>query len=207
MKDYRMKSDTLRSKYINRWLIGREVLDIGSKEGNLHKMLRKNNQNKSFLTLDYSNADLNFDLDKNPNLEKKFDCIIAGEVVEHLKSPINFISFCKRHLKKRGRIILTTPNATGLQYLLDPGWCVYYKNYRGHTQAFTLEMLKRILEDQEFKIIYCGYINAFWINNPLQCFSFIIKRLRPDLIVVADKNEPPNRSKLRGIYVNSNKFN
>ena len=86
-----------------------------------------------------------------------------------------------------GRLILTTPNAIGLQYLLNEDWCVYYKEYRGHTQAFTIEMLKRICLDEGFRVVNAGYINAFWIHNPLEYLSLIFKRFRPDLMIVADK--------------------
>lgn len=186
-KEKRLKSDKLRLKYINRYLKGKEILDIGSSEGFIHKMLIEKNKDKNFYTLDKKNSNYNINLDNPQKINKKFDTLIAGEVIEHLESPIKFIHYCKSILNNKGRLILTTPNATGLQYLVNPSWCVYYKDYRGHTQAFTLEMLKRILEDAGFKIIYKNYINAFWINNPLQYISWMIKRIRPDLIIAAEK--------------------
>lgn len=127
-------------------------------------------------------------MDKPRKLSKKFDTVIAGEVIEHLESPIGFIIYCKTLLKKGGRLIITTPNATGLQYLINPSWCVYYEDYRGHTQAFTLEMLKRICQDEGLKVVHTSYLNAFWIYNPLQYVSLLIKRLRPDLLIVVEKD-------------------
>jgi|SRR3989339_438273 len=186
MKDVRLKSDTLRFKRINRYIKGKEILDIGSSEGNVHKLLIEHNPEKIFFTLDNKNSDFNINLDNPKKLNKKFDTVIAGEVIEHLESPIKFVKFCKSILKKNGRLILTTPNATGLQYLANPSWCVYYKDYRGHTQAFTSEMLKRIFQDEGFKVVKIEYINAFWVNNPLQLISLFIKRLRPDILIVGD---------------------
>lgn len=107
-------------------------------------------------------------------------------MIEHLESPIKFIRYCKALLKKEGRLIITTPNATGLQYLINPSWGVYHEIYRGHTQAFTIEMLKRICKDEGLKILHTDYINAFWIKNPLEYLSLLIKRIRPDLIIVAE---------------------
>lgn len=188
MNDGRLASDRLRFKYINKFLKGNTVLDIGSSEGFLHKLLVKQNPKKKFYTLDNSGkADFKIDLDKPKKINKKFDTIIAGEVIEHLKSPINFVKYCKSLLNKGGRLILTTPNAIGLQYILNPDWCVYYKDYRGHTQTFTIDMLKRICQDLELKVIKIDYINAFWINNPLKYISLIFKKFRPDLIIVAEK--------------------
>jgi len=185
----RLKSDRLRLSYINNFLKGKEILDIGSSEGFIHKMIIEKNKDKKFYSMDKNNSDYNNNLDKPKKINKKFDTIIAGEIIEHLKSPINFISYCKSLLKREGRLIITTPNATGLQYLLNPAWCVYYKDYRGHTQAFTLEMLKRIMKDAGFKVIRSDYINAFWIKNPLEYISLLFKRIRPDLIIAADKQD------------------
>jgi 2-polyprenyl-3-methyl-5-hydroxy-6-metoxy-1,4-benzoquinol methylase len=189
MEDLRYKSDKLRFNYINNWLKGKEILDIGSTEGNIHSMLVKSNPNLRFYTLDSEKgADFVMNLDKPKRIKRKFDTIIAGEIIEHLESPIQFIRYCKSILKRNGRIILTTPNAIGLQYLKNESWCVYYKNYRGHTQAFTIEMLKRIFSDEKFSLVNTDYINAFWISNPLQIIPHFIKKLRTDLLIVADKD-------------------
>lgn len=188
MKDLRLKSDRLRFKYINRYLNGHEILDIGSSEGNIHKLLLDKNKDKKIYTLDLKNADYNINLEKPKKINKKFDTVIAGEIIEHLNNPVNFIKYCYSLLTKNGRLILTTPNASGLQYLTNPGWCVNYEDYSGHKQAFTIEMIKRMFTEEKFKLIYTDYINAFWIKNPLKYVSLFIKRLRPDLIVVGDKN-------------------
>jgi cyclopropane fatty-acyl-phospholipid synthase-like methyltransferase len=182
----REKSDRLRLRVIKRFLTGKEILDIGSSEGEIHRILKADNGGKKFFSMDKTNADFNIDLDRPKKINRKFDCIIAGEIIEHLESPIVFVRYCKSLLKKGGRIILTTPNATGLQYLLNPNWCVVYPDYRGHSQAFTLGMLRRLLEDEGFNVKFEDYINAFWKKNPIRFVSFIFKRLRPDLIIVAD---------------------
>lgn len=187
MVNPRFKSDELRFEYINKWIKGKDILDIGSSEGHVNKLLVKNNPSRKIYTLDLdSKADFKMDLDKPKKISKKFDTIIAGEIIEHVISPIGLVRYCKSLLKRGGRLIITTPNATGIQYLLKPNWCVYYKDYRGHTQAFTIPMLERVCKDEKMKILNSDYINAFWINNPLQYISWMIKRLRPDLIVVAE---------------------
>jgi SAM-dependent methyltransferase len=56
-------------------------------------------------------ADINeFITNINKDLNKKFDLIIAIEVIEHLSNPVDFIVKCFSILKERGRLILTTPN-------------------------------------------------------------------------------------------------
>lgn len=47
-------------------------------------------------------------------LDKKFDTIVAGEVIEHVARPGETLKCAVRHLKEDGRIVLTTPYVFGL---------------------------------------------------------------------------------------------
>lgn len=184
----RLKSDKLRFEKMNRFVKGDLILDIGSNEGNINKMLRAKFNDKKIFSMDLKRgSDFRIDLDNPKNISQKFDMIIAGEVIEHLKSPMNFLEYCKSLLKKNGRLILTTPNAIGLQYIKDPSWCVDYESYRGHSQAFTMPMLEKNFKEIGFKVIHTEYINAFWIKNPLEYFSLIFKKFRPDLMIVGER--------------------
>lgn len=42
--------------------------------------------------------------------EKKYDLIIATELIEHLADPAEFIALCLEHLKADGAVLVTTPN-------------------------------------------------------------------------------------------------
>ena len=44
------------------------------------------------------------------NLEQQFDVIIAGELIEHLENPGQFLHNMRRHLSKDGVLFLSTPN-------------------------------------------------------------------------------------------------
>jgi 2-polyprenyl-3-methyl-5-hydroxy-6-metoxy-1,4-benzoquinol methylase len=44
------------------------------------------------------------------NLQKQFDTIIAGELIEHLENPGQFLRNMARHLRKDGVLFITTPN-------------------------------------------------------------------------------------------------
>lgn len=48
------------------------------------------------------------------SLEKKFDVIFAGDLIEHLVNPGLFLDNAKKHLKPGGRLIMTTPNTFNL---------------------------------------------------------------------------------------------
>jgi len=69
---------------------------------------------------DSGDADFNMDLDKPRKLKERFNTIIAGEEIEHPTSPFDFVKYFKSLLKKRGWLVLTTPNTTGMRYLINP---------------------------------------------------------------------------------------
>ncbi len=52
------------------------------------------------------------------DLGRKFDCIVAGELIEHLSNPGLFLENAHRHLKESGHLILTTPNAFNARHFL-----------------------------------------------------------------------------------------
>ncbi|MBP9762480.1 methyltransferase domain-containing protein [Patescibacteria group bacterium] len=43
-------------------------------------------------------------------LGKKFEVVHAGDIIEHVDSPVGLLKFCARHLEDEGRLIVRTPN-------------------------------------------------------------------------------------------------
>jgi 2-polyprenyl-3-methyl-5-hydroxy-6-metoxy-1,4-benzoquinol methylase len=93
-----------------------KLLDLGAGEGALSKRLLE-------MGFDVESCDLNpgrFKIAKNctqvdlnellPYQNETFDFIICVEVIEHLRNPWLIVSECKRILKKKGKLIITTPN-------------------------------------------------------------------------------------------------
>lgn len=56
---------------------------------------------------------------ENFDLNQTYDIVMAGELLEHLSNPGNFLTCARRHLKPEGRLVLTTPNANCLIYFLE----------------------------------------------------------------------------------------
>jgi SAM-dependent methyltransferase len=54
---------------------------------------------------DFRHADATSDVD----LGERFDRIFMGDVIEHVNDPVRLLQFAKRHAKKDGRILVTTP--------------------------------------------------------------------------------------------------
>jgi SAM-dependent methyltransferase len=97
------------------------------------------------------------------NLNKKYDVIHAGEIIEHLSNQGIFIENMKRHLKSNGILILSTPNAHDIAYhvnrllrrIKDDD-----KIFKYHLMWHSYGTLKHFLEMHGFEIINYWYINS-----------------------------------------------
>ncbi|MFA6422443.1 MAG: methyltransferase domain-containing protein [Candidatus Buchananbacteria bacterium] len=127
MKEIRGK---LISDYIGE---GKDVLDIGCRDGTLTSFFVKNNRvtgadidlnsleaAKNKLGIETVFMDLNGDWQELG--EKRFDAVVAGEVLEHLYYPDRVVEKIKKLLKPEGIFIGTVPNAFSfknrIRYLL-----------------------------------------------------------------------------------------
>ena len=187
-----------RFKLIENEVYG-DTLHLGSNNsdawGNLQETLNKNNKVYSCDicgTPDYK-IDLN---DLIWNIDKKFDTVVAGEIIEHVRDPINFLNNCYALLKDNGKIILTTPNATSLSYLVNPSWCVGTKEELWHIHCFTSAMIKVMAERTGFIDIQIQYINSYSKNPISICVGWLIPRLKGGLIMIARKPKGLNTSKV-----------
>jgi len=106
-----------------------KILDVGAGKGHLsrrvYNFLSENNLNprKQLIASDFSaksfkaqevtfkQADFNKRL---PFKNKSFDIVYSIEVIEHLRSPYDFLEECFRILKPNGTLIISTPNTFNL---------------------------------------------------------------------------------------------
>ena len=79
------------------YIRGNTLLDFGGNKGEL----------KEFVTQEYTCCNHNYDMIG----EKRFDCIVALAVIEHLYKEDFFkvMKMLVKHLNEKGRIIITTP--------------------------------------------------------------------------------------------------
>ncbi len=49
--------------------------------------------------------------------ERRFDAVVAGEIIEHLEDPYRFLRGCRSALRPGGRLVLSTPNPLHLPVL------------------------------------------------------------------------------------------
>jgi len=74
-----------------------------------------------------------------------FDAVVSSHLLEHLPDPLAHLRECHRILRPRGRLVLTTPNATSL------GHRIFGQNWRGlepprHLHVFGPASLVRLAE-------------------------------------------------------------
>ena len=96
-----------------------KVLDVGYVSGDLHNSIRKKISGKNLFGLDthvkkQTKNHRKGTAEKIPFEKNYFDCVVAGELIEHVKKPALFLKEANRVLKNNGLLIITTPNKKSL---------------------------------------------------------------------------------------------
>lgn len=87
------------------------------------------------------------------NLGRKFEVVVAGELIEHLSNPGLFLERVKEHLDPGGKLILTSPNAWAIGNLIRAAFGRKLKGInRGHVAWYDLVMLEQLLKRHGFVI-------------------------------------------------------
>lgn len=190
---------------------GKDVLDIGCVEHTheakainpfwVHNFL---NDNSNVLGIDILKDSINILNKKGYNmkeanaetfeLKKKFDVIFAGELIEHLSNPGLFLQQSKKHLKKNGLLILTTPNTF---YAPRAAGCMIKINddpevNDEHTNWFSPSTIKTLLSREGFNVTSLKRFDA--ASNDISKYSKIKlsinktlkKNIRGSLLIIAE---------------------
>ncbi len=134
-------------------------------------------------------SDIVQDLNKTSwNIKDTYDTVIAPEIIEHVKNPYQFVENCCKLVKPRGRIIISTPNASSLIYFYNPRWCVEDRDGSiVHISCFTMGMIEKLLRLNGFKVTKKFYLNEYLFNPLGKLICDLIPRLRGDMLVVAER--------------------
>lgn len=111
------------------------------------------------------------------SFNKKFDIIVAGDVLEHVNNQGLFLTNIRNHLKKDGVFVFTTPNAKWPTVILKPN--------ATHTLWHDRYTLDRILSMNGFKIDEFHYYLG---NKKRYIFPLNLLVLRQAMFVVCSKN-------------------
>ncbi|MFH1472001.1 MAG: methyltransferase domain-containing protein [Nanoarchaeota archaeon] len=145
----------------------KEILILGdSNKEYVPTKLRERDEGFLVKTLNLAgDADIISDLNKKiPLKNDSVDCVVAGEVLEHLYGTNFFLEEVHRVLKKDGEFILSIPNVVCFKnrikvlfgklptYCADTDEWIKLADYSGHVKDFNLELIKRLLISKGFKI-------------------------------------------------------
>jgi len=143
-------------------IIGKDktVLDIGCRDGALTKFFSEGNTVlgvdiddgalalvKKELGIETKNIDLNGDWSEIQG--RKFEAVVAGEVLEHLYNPESIVKKIADHLESKGVFVGSVPNAFSLKNRLR--YLIGSKRYTPlsdptHITQFHIDELRGILE-------------------------------------------------------------
>lgn len=159
-----------RFEQIKKFFVGKDILDIGcavgyKKEDWMHKNMRSIAKSIQGLDLDKESVDeiraMGYDVEEGNaqdfNVNKKFNLLHAGELIEHLDNPGGFLESAKRHLSVDGMLIMTTPNALRINnfiYAVTGGLKVNAE----HTCWYCDSTITTLLERKGFEVVELGYL-------------------------------------------------
>jgi len=184
-----------RGKYFSK-IIGKDkwVLDLGCRDGTLTKYYRKGNEitgvdiDRNLLKKAKKRLKIqtvHMDLYDDWHFEKKFDCIAAGEILEHLYYPEKIIKKCCFWLKPKGVLIVSVPNAyivsARVRFFL--GKEIPAHRDPTHINLFSERKLRKMLEKYFKKVEISGiappiYKPFHFISNSLFADDLIAKAIR-----------------------------
>lgn len=141
---------------------GRRLLDVGAAQGALAERFTERGFEVTCIEGDSTLAAMAqgkchrmivADLDKEiPELEGPFDVVVYGDILEHLKNPVEVFSRLNRHLSTTGKIIVSVPNFVHLFVRLNILFGRFEYMERGildrtHLRFFTLKTFRKFLSD------------------------------------------------------------
>lgn len=148
--------------------------------------------------------------DRIPFDDDSFDMVFATEIIEHLNNPRHMLAEAQRVLKRKGVLIITTPNVSRIGSIfklligrsnLDTLSPVGYSNaadeWRPHFREYSMGELISLLEEARFKIAGSKYFiekTEFIEKSIMQklidfakTFFEIIPFYRGSILIVAEK--------------------
>lgn len=144
----------------------------------------------------FNNIDIVHTLFEEFTPKKKYDIIIAGHVLEHVKKPVDLLSKIKKWIKPSGHLIVVVPNAESIHRELAVIMGLQKKNSDlsardhqvGHIRVYNLEGLKNDVDAAGWKVeeergfflkVLPNSMMLEYSPDLIQAMNLVSKNLRP----------------------------
>ena len=165
------------------------VLEVGAADGFMTEMIVKKVGEKNVVVVEASEEYARKLKKAFPKVEvhnkfveefddtRKFETIIASHVLEHVKEPVVFLESLKGLVKKRGKILLSVPNANSFHRLLGVEMGMLEKTTQlneadkkiGHYRVYDGELLREHVEASGLRVMkMSGSFCKFLSNSQLE---------------------------------------
>lgn len=116
-----------------------------------------------FVKENFSNTDFNL-ISSLENIDEGFfDIINLSSVFEHFTDPVKEINLIKKKLKKKGLVVIKTPNSRSFgRFFFQKNWINY--DIPRHTYIFSSKNLKKFLKNNNFNVIKVLYSNNIGVE-------------------------------------------
>jgi 2-polyprenyl-3-methyl-5-hydroxy-6-metoxy-1,4-benzoquinol methylase len=183
-----------RFRQLQKFYQGKDILDIGcavgyQKEDWMHKNIKAIAKSIHGLDLDAESIHeirkMGFDIEQGNaqsfNLNKKFNLVHAGELIEHLDKPGDFLESVSKHLTHDGVLLMTTPNALRISNFIYAATGGLKVNAE-HTCWFCETTITTLLERKGFEVVEIGYLKHETFNFFRKSLLALRSMLLPDRV-------------------------
>ncbi|QOI97871.1 MAG: class I SAM-dependent methyltransferase [Flammeovirgaceae bacterium] len=183
-----------RFQQLKKFFNGKDVLDIGcavgyQKDDWMHKNIVSVARSVYGLDLDNDSVEeirrMGYAVcqgnAQNFSLDRKFNLIHAGELIEHLDNPGGFLESVKEHLTEDGVLLITTPNALRVSNFIYAATGGLKVNVE-HTCWFCETTIATLLERKGFEVVEVGYLKHETFNWLRRMLLSLRALLLPDRV-------------------------
>ncbi|HLB67057.1 MAG TPA: class I SAM-dependent methyltransferase [Thermoplasmata archaeon] len=110
------------------------------------------------------------------SFDRKFDVIVAADLIEHLGNPGRFLQRAAAHLRSDGRLCIVTPNAGSLNTAVKGILGMRVAINPEHTCWFDRTTLRQLLERYGFEVV-----EEYWQDYQAHPMAALIVHLRKNL--------------------------
>ena len=163
---------------------GKTVLDVGCVNHDVNNYKSKYWVHKALCSvasdcvgMDIYEEGINFLKEKGYNvfvgnaerfaLDRKFDVIVAGELIEHLGNVSKFIECAKVHLNPGGVLLLSTPNPWHWRFILKGLFSCDVKPNPEHVCWFCLPTLRKLLSQHNMVVKEIKFGSRYWLDRTI----------------------------------------